>query len=299
MRSRYNLGTLFITLIVSIGCLTGAMILLIKNQYTDNAGFGFVVLLILFASILAGFFYSAPVISFDEKFITVWRLFQKRIFTWDQVTDVILTRQDSLTFLPFGGNEGMKLFFTDEKFLMILGAAYSNMDEIRKFVTDKLNDKIQFLNKSRQYDPNNMFIEKKYAGNPFIHLYTFLLAGIVIFFYCLIKVKVGKEEMLILPFAFILIMIIGFGTQMHYFEISNKKLVIRNHYFPWKRKEFNLDEIEEVTKESFHRHSDALRILTYDFQSKLYAAGSLRNKNWEELFNDLASMGIKTNMYNI
>jgi hypothetical protein len=162
----------------------------------------------------------------------------------------------------------------------------------------KLNDKFQFVNKQKLPDSKNIFIERKYAGNPFIHYYTFLLAGMIILFHYTLKVKDGKEELLLLPFGFILLFFIGFGNQMNYFEISGKKLVIRNHYFPWKRKEYHLSEIEEVAKESHYHRSDALRIITYDYQSKLYTAGSLHNKQWDDLFRDLKSIGIKANMYN-
>ena len=80
---------------------------------------------------------------------------------------------------------------------------------------------------------------------------------------------------------------------MYFFEIKEQKLLVRNHYFPWIKIAYDLDNIEEVSKESPYRRSDGLRIITYEFNSKFYGAGSLRIHSWKELFEDLSSLGIK------
>jgi hypothetical protein len=138
MRSRYNQIQLLPTLTISIASLGGAFILLIKNQNFEGAGFLFLLLLSLGAYCLVGFLKSAPLIYFNEKDIRITRLFQKTVYTWDQVNNVILTKQEIFSLsLPFGRNETMKLYFNDGKSLIIWSDAYSNMDEIRKFATKK------------------------------------------------------------------------------------------------------------------------------------------------------------------
>jgi hypothetical protein len=81
---------------------------------------------------------------------------------------------------------------------------------------------------------------------------------------------------------------------MNFFEIKYGKLIIKNHYFPWKKKEFDLKDIEEVSTETPYRRSTGLRIITYQFESKFYGAGSLRSHTWNDLLKDLESIGIKT-----
>jgi hypothetical protein len=79
---------------------------------------------------------------------------------------------------------------------------------------------------------------------------------------------------------------------MNYFIIDNDSFIIKNHYFPWKRKIFSLNDILEMDIEQPNKRSKSLRILTKDYQSKLYGAGSLRQKNWDELRQDLKDIGI-------
>lgn len=182
----------------------------------------------------------------------------------------------------------------DGKVLVVWGDMYRNMNEIRQFVTQKLNDKMHFLKPVNERHLKNLFIDKRYSGNVLTSLNTLTIIGMMIFFFVSLKMRNGKELLLLIPFFFILILYLALGTQMNFFEISFDKLIIRNHYFPWKKNEYNLADIEEVSLESPYRRSNSLRIITYQFQSKLYGAGSLRDRTWRELLDDLGSLGIKT-----
>ena len=84
----------------------------------------------------------------------------------------------------------------------------------------------------------------------------------------------------------------GMGTQMNYFLIDNGYLIIKNHYFAWLNRKVSLQDVVEVDIEQPNKRSTGLRIITRDFKSKLYGAGSLRDRNWEELLNDLKLIDI-------
>lgn len=90
------------------------------------------------------------------------------------------------------------------------------------------------------------------------------------------------------PIAFVLLtpilmMYLGLGHQLHYFLISENTLVVKNHFWFWKKHIYNLEEIREVVFEKPGRWSKSVRIITHDFSEKLYPAGSLRSMNWKEL----------------
>ncbi|MFI5133100.1 MAG: hypothetical protein ACHQEB_02135, partial [Chitinophagales bacterium] len=83
-----------------------------------------------------------------------------------------------------------------------------------------------------------------------------------------------------------------FGYQLHYFLFSNKNLIVKKHFFFWINKSYNIEDITEVNFEEANKQAKALRITTKDFKSKKYQAGSLREKDWNELKEKLKSMDI-------
>jgi hypothetical protein len=189
----------------------------------------------------------------------------------------------------------MKLTFDDNSTLKAWTEKYSNITELRGYVSHKLNGKFHLLPERKPTTTNNVFIEKKYSGNSFTSFNTLLIVGMAIFFLIIINVEMKRKVPIIFPILIMSLLYIGFGIQMYFFEIKEQKLLIRNHYFPWIKTEYDLNNIEEVSKESPYRRSDGLRIITYEFKSKFFGAGSLRTGNWKELFEDLTALGIKTN----
>lgn len=66
------------------------------------------------------------------------------------------------------------------------------------------------------------------------------------------------------------------GWLMHYFQVSDKILLVRNHIFFWKRKAYLVDDIAEFTFETRGKMPYCLRVITKDYKSKIYPAGTLR-----------------------
>ena len=289
--SKYKMSHIAILFLV-VAWFTFIMLRLTKSLPAEAA-----FLFFLIAGILFIFFFKSPTITFDEKAIRRTRFFFRTIYSWDDVENVTLSsNEDYYILLFFGGQkEAMRLQFRDGKVLRIWGDVYSNMAEMRAFVGRKLNSRLHFLKTSDQRSIGQVLVNKRYAGDVFTSFNTLFIIGITIFMLSGANsiFKPWRGLFLLIPLLFCLLMFIGKGFQMNYFEIDFDKLSIRNHYFPWKKKEYDLRDIEEVGKEKQYRSSTGLRIITYEFQSKLYRAGSLRDHHWNELFNDLKSLGIK------
>lgn len=295
VRSEYNRFQFGIMVAVGAGCLGGTFFLLLKHSSEAEAGVGAFLLLLLGIGMLIGLFSKTPRFFFDEEGITANTLFGRKVYLWNDVTDVFLTTQEwySVAFIFGSKMEAMKLDFQDGSALCIWGDMYRNMNELRSFVVQKLNARLRFLSNPTTRRAADLFFQKKYAGNPFLSLRALLLSGMFILFLVSLKIKAGREAFLVVPVVFLAVWYGAFGIQMHYFEIADGKLFIRNHFFPWTKKEYALADIEEVAKESPYQKADGLRILTYDFKSKLYCAGSLRKRHWAALLNDLSGFGIK------
>jgi hypothetical protein len=107
-----------------------------------------------------------------------------------------------------------------------------------------------------------------------------MIIGIVIFFFIAMPHITETTGILLLPIGFVLLLFFIFGIQMNYFIIYDGKLIIKNHYFFWRQKIYDLNEIREMVIETPYRNSDSLRVITNEYSSTLFGAGSLRNNNW-------------------
>lgn len=295
--SKYKPFQISITIFFSVLFIfIGPIVLLSKSALSDKDYLGISLVFFLGIYLILSFFNKSPRIAFDEHNIKIKHLFKSYEYSWDQVSNVFLSKKEFYSVLFILGQtlEGMKLIFTDGRALVVWGDMYSNMNEMRALVTHKLNDRLHFLVK-KEKSLNYLFIEKKYSGNALLSFNTLLIIGMIIFFLIKLNGFHGKEWLLVLPIAFILILYIAFGTQMNFFEINSDELIVKNHYFPWKKISYNVNDIEQVSTETPYRRSKGLRIITNDFQSKFFGAGSLRDAKWRELLDDVNSLGIKNN----
>jgi hypothetical protein len=79
---------------------------------------------------------------------------------------------------------------------------------------------------------------------------------------------------------------------LYYFEIRDDELVIKHHNYFWVNRRYPLSDIREVVFETQHKWPNCLRVITTDFTTHLYPAGSLRDKHWLSLAKALAGHGI-------
>jgi hypothetical protein len=176
-----------------------------------------------------------------------------------------------------------KLKFTIEKIDGKVKTGDLNFDELTtvkprpKVVLDKLN-------------PNDIRLEqfKEYKGNIFLNLNSVVFFGFLIF--TLIKFDVDKIGVfLIVNGMFYGLM----GYQSNYFLLSDNYLQVRNYLWFWKRTTYRLTDINEVILETPGKLSDSARIVLKNYSTSLNPGGSLKNRNWIELMDDLEKKGIK------
>jgi hypothetical protein len=121
-------------------------------------------------------------------------------------------------------------------------------------------------------------------------MWIFLLPGIYILIRFFITLQVGG----IVGFSiFTFVWLVLWSRRLFYFGVSDHYLGIRMHNFFGVKKNYLLTDIREVVFESHYRMTTCLRIITDDFESKLYPADSLWSKRWMELKQTLEEKNIK------
>ncbi len=301
IKSRYSFTT-WINLAFATLFLTATIVFAIKEDLTENTPNISIpnwLLILILLPLIAYLFYStfkaAAKVAITNDEIVVKRLFQKSMtITKDDIREIKLFARgramglDTIT---------VRISLKNETIVKIADLCYSNMTQLRKAVTIFFHDKIiSHLHEQRKSRSHSN--KTKFAGNPLFNFNTLLFSGITV------ALLISTHETILLHPDRILFLLIPitcffviFGYQMYYFKIENNSFYVKNHFFPWINKEYNLDEIIIAAKESSGRKlSDALRIITKDLQSKSFMAGSLREKHWEELKKNFADIGIQTSI---
>lgn len=241
------------------------------------------------------FFQRSPRVAFNDDFIIVKYFFTTKTFAWNSIKDVFFSKKEYYSMLLIFGQdfEATTIHFDDNAKLILWEDMYNNLAELKGIIKEKVNDKIKDP-KSKIVKSNLLFFDKRnYKGNPWTSINGIMLIGMISFWGYYIVTHPAKQNILILiPLFMCLFFYLFFGIQMNYFTIDAENLIIKNHFFPWKNKLYNLNDISEFVIESPYRRSNSLRIITKEFRSKLFGAGSLRDKHWREFRDDIIKLGI-------
>jgi len=138
---------------------------------------------------------------------------------------------------------------------------------------------------------------EKFAGNAILSANGItLLACALVLFLLMPHHRHRDTDPWLLTWGLPMIILASFyfalGTQMCYFKVSDKYLVIRNQFLPWYKRSYMLDEIRDIVFENPAKRSNCLRVNTRDFSSKSFSAGSLRDDTWKALGKRLDKAGI-------
>jgi hypothetical protein len=241
--------------------------------------------------ILYAYFKNAPRIKVNSHSIT----FNNEEFYWLDIEHIELVGKKRFPFLGNYYMEAASFSFKNGISKIIFDDMYSNTWEIKSFIKMVVIDKIEFSegsispidNGSLTFDFCDTFKGNQITSFRGICLWGFI--GFFVFKALISRTPVNIEGLLFIS-GFSLLWFIAFSYQMHYFQVSDNYFIIRNHNFFWKKKVYNIDEINEVVFETQGKMPNCLRILTKDFKSKLYPAGTLRVNNWLDLKDKLETI---------
>ena len=254
---------------------------------------GIVVLFMAFYTIFR-YYKNAPKIVIEDNFIS----FKNEIFPLSEIFKIKFTGKCNFKYFSNFPMEAATVYFTSGHVKFIFDDMYQNSWEIKSYLKQVIIDKKGYtfqdnlpITKSELANENF----EVFRGNQFISLRGFTLWGLIGFSLHALLTSNKKPTPSTLIF-FTAISLFWFALHswlMHYFKVSEKFVVVKNHLLPWKMKAFRLKEIKEIVFETRYNMPNCLRIITYDFKNKLYPAGTLRDKTWIALKERLESHGIK------
>jgi hypothetical protein len=254
--------------------------------------------LMVFAAIITAvvtFYYMRVMIVTPDEIIIKTIYQRKRI-----------SKEDILRINLYAYSRGflcIQIKYKDDKKVNIFDTYYSNIHSIKQVLQDHYSTTIKpfaidelYMRGIKRVSPIPPGVKMKIAGNHFTSMKG-------IFFYVLIiplifALLIGQAQTTggyIFISLFIAFFYWLFGHQLHYFKLTSQELIIRNHVMPWVKRRYLLNEIVLINCESPNNRSDAIRIITHNKQSRAYSAGSLRDKHWRKLLNNLRALGIRIN----
>jgi len=237
---------------------------------------------------------NSPKIIIDKTNVKIGN----ETFRLNSIKDVILTGKMPFRFITNFPMEGTAILFDNGREKILFDDMYSNSYEVKSFLEQVIINKQEFKTSTiKKINKNELRFEntEKFIGNQFTSLRGISLWGLIGFFTILI---IGKETSMKLGGVIFFSLLGAFWFLlhywlMHYFELTRKFLIVRNHIFIWKMKIYDLSDIKEIVFETQGNQPNCMRIITNNFKNKLYPAGTLRNKTWLEMKKRLETRGVK------
>jgi hypothetical protein len=219
-------------------------------------------------------------------------------FRLNSIKDVMLTGKMPFRFIIKFPMEGTAILFNDGREKILFDDMYSNSYEVKSFLEQVVINKQEFKTSTlKKIKKNELRFEntEKFKGNQFTSLRGISLWGLIGFFTILF---IGKETSMKLGGVIFFSLLGTFWVLlhywlMHYFELTKKFLIIRNHIFIWKMKIYDLSDVKEIVFETQGNQPNCMRVITNDFKNKLYPAGTLRDKTWLEMKKRLETRGVE------
>ena len=254
--------------------------------------------LLVFLFRIIHFYLKIPKIEIDDSKIKFKTIFSKKEYLLKDLRKFELTgKAPPFKCILVADLEGMYLQFKDKNIEYIYDDFYSNLWKIKNHIA-KIRHKQPRVGK--KYFKSNLSIK----GSPFSFFSLLGIIMIALSFFITIgsflvivndlqNVKLGNV-IVILAFTFVAGI---FGNLFYYFEFNHDKLIVKNHLFFWFRKIYETKDIKEVTiHHSFNIGvyvPDGLRIISNDFQNKIYVLGAYEDRHWKKLLKMFNEAGIR------
>ncbi len=240
------------------------------------------------------YFKNAPIIELCPDFIS----FNSRTYAIDELEQIQLTGKQNFPYIGSFPMEAATLIFKNGDIQYIFDSMYSNSWQLKSFLKQVVIEKKRFSENESptiqklelQHEWYDTFKDNQFTSFRGITLWGFI--GFVAYMH-IAKNNISNEKAW-LAFFLLSSFLFSFNSWlMHYFKVSDKYFVVKNHNFFWKTKAYLLSDIDEVVFETQGKMPNCLRVITKNFKSKMYPAGTLRNKTWLQLKDKLERYHIK------
>ncbi|TWV12414.1 hypothetical protein FQ707_10090 [Bacteroidaceae bacterium HV4-6-C5C] len=247
---------------------------------------------------------NSPSVLFNDDILLIgsnayyWTDFKKASFTGKKPCKCIFRYS----------MEGMMLQFGNEKPVYLLDYVYSDLWKLKLFVQQiviEQKKKMEFLQPESPQDDSIYSRKIFYKGDCFFSAYSILYWGTVAILiilslefchiYYLSDCTLAGTILLICITAILMLLFWAISCTMHFFELSDNYITAKNHILFWKKETYSLQNIREVgfDKGFINNRRFSLKLITKDFKYSIYPAGTLSQKQWKDLGENLKKHGVK------
>lgn len=243
-----------------------------------------------------------------SKGIKLSNIFKTEFIKWSEIQKIEVIGKSHGT---MSSMDSANLILQSGRQIDLIASYYENMPTIRK----SLEQITECVHSGKQIELNptidtlkadfsgfvNLSRMTKYSDNHFLSFNgLFIYIWITLSFYLLITMRISSHSSLLAVTLILIGMFVLFygflGFQLHNYYLDNNFLVVKNHVWPWVNHTYRIDNIKQVIIERPYKRSTSLRVITNDYNSRLYPGGSLRSKTWKDLAQGLENL--KVNLKN-
>jgi len=239
-------------------------------------------------SILTFYFYVkyVPSIIISNNAIKV----QNKAYALSDIKFVIYTGKQPFL---YSYKEGAEIVLNDGSTIYIYDELYANAPALKTFLDSVLNDRIIINVPISRYDISTENI-RYYTQGIFSNKKLFVIStlSIAITILIIIEANISWYIMLLPIFTFLIICPLV-SSEMYYFGINEKYLVVRNHVLFWRKHIYPISSVREVVYEPRYKWRRGLRIITKNYHTNFRIAETLNSVDWQELQKDFKNQNIK------
>lgn len=230
--------------------------------------------------------------------------FNEKTLSFTDLEEITLSGKFPFRYILNHPMEGAMLLFKNGTKKYFFDDMYSNSSQIKSFLEKTVLENEEYVVIQNTFiRPDSIRFERAedFKGNQFTSLPGITLWGVVAFMFSIFifNGKFPTIEALIFFSCFGGFWFLFNSWLMHYFSLTENHFVVKNHNLIWRQHIYRLKDIKEVTFETQGKLPNSLRVITKDFQNKLYPASTLRNNTWKKLEEKLTQRGIIVRNENI
>ncbi len=249
-------------------------------------------LLVLALFTVIRYFKNSPIVSIDSSTI---RFGNNEVYQLCDIKDVKITGKIPFPLIFDFPMEGTTIHFKDGTRKLLYDEIYTNAWQLKSFLDQVVVEKKAYKEPVHYRHSKNIELGEPefFKGNPLISfsgIMVMVMTGFLILMVATIPQPAARGIFFI--FAAPIFIALAAASSMNYFGIAGEYLVVRHHFFVWKRHYYKLDDIKEIVFEQAGRSPNILRLISHNFNTHMYAASSLWDKDWLALMARLQANGV-------
>jgi cytochrome c biogenesis protein CcdA len=242
-------------------------------------------------TLLVSYFKKTPTIQLSKSSI---RFGNEEEIPLSEIVNINYTGSKSSALFLAG--EGMAIEFKDKTKKVLLDELYTDLWQVKQslYQSFTLKQEAQEFNiepiSTEEYQDENKTIFKGFVLFSAMGFLSYFSGLMYLFVVISVIFREGSVIWVIIIFG-----IFMFGTTshgLHYFILTEKYLIIKNHNLFWKNDVHRLLDIKKISFEKRGKSPNFMRIITNDFKMRVYPADSLSRKDWKNLREDLLGKGV-------